>query len=341
MIYTVFDFETNGLIGKNGEIPDVLSYSAKKYDFNHETGERKMIGELENFYHTKNNAEILPKVTEVTGLTKEKIEAKRKELGTKADYFGDVEREELIKFMDDGDYTVAHNGNEFDYRVLMPEEYKGKRFEKAKTLDTLDIAQTNRLKTNTMRQGKTVKDGYYHGKKNPDLARYYGIEVDQAKLHNAANDVDVTADVFDRMLKDEKLETFFEEKEIKTGPKQTVKPVSVIKETGFKTDEFVDSNGKKIKKITPKLETSSRVSELAERAKTFGDEFAKLSKGKKAGLLSGIVLGTVGVGVLGHTVHEHKEQKRKAEEQKRKAEAQKKWETVMYGASQNRKNGGF
>lgn len=338
-IYTVLDFETNGLkkgVGPDGVMPEVLSYSAKKYklDLLNPEAEPKLFDEVEGFYKSKNGAY---KGVEVHGLhdgtiTERRAASKRKNMGAS---FDDVELKVLTDFINDGsDAVISHNGNDFDFDVI-----RGKVDpEKTKLIDTYEVAKRKGLKTGVRATGKNGDP--VNVKTNTALHHRYFEELpDSSLLHDAANDVDITNKFYKEMVFDSntgiaeslgldtaKVKPF--EPQNKHYYEQTAKdqytkrqvgsnaplPDKKVVEASIKAKEKAAAGVTKDDVATTARKFGDTLKEFKAATKKFGDDFSKMSTKKKAGWIGGTVA-TVTAGAL---LIKSSKERRKAELEKNK-----------------------
>lgn len=175
----IFDFETNGFNGTS-----VLSLSAIKAQVL-ETGLQE-IGRFNRFYYrTPGEAENLSAL-QINNLYTKNIDKFRENVDYPEHYVDDITS--FIEFCGDTDHFVAHNFS-FD------KDFVG--------FETL-ISFCTFLEAKKMNIGKN---------KLSDLARYYGIEVDDENLHSSMYDVEILYDILNNMYKEgnENLIKFFVE----------------------------------------------------------------------------------------------------------------------------------
>ncbi|MGL4733455.1 MAG: 3'-5' exonuclease, partial [Fusobacteriaceae bacterium] len=154
----IFDFETNGFNGTS-----VLSLSAIKAQVL-ETG-LKEIGRFNRFYYrTPGEAENLSAL-QINNLYSKNIDKFRENADYPEHYIDDIAS--FIEFCGDVDHFVAHNFS-FD------RDFVG--------FETL-ISFCTFLEARKMNIGKNYKLS--------DLAKYYGIHVDEENLHNSMYDVEI------------------------------------------------------------------------------------------------------------------------------------------------------
>lgn len=318
MIYTVFDFETNGkIVGE--KLPDVLSYAAKKYEFDPITQEHKLIDSLEGVYQP--NSPLDKDAVAVHGLDHKKIAELRKGKGY-GNTFAD-DKNKLISFIESGDAVVTQNGNGFDNRFL-PEL----NTEKVKKIDTLEVAKQNGLKTNFFKQHTDGK--LYTSQSNEGLAFRYGHTTDPTKLHEAGYDVDVTQKAFAGMLGDNKTglaEQFFDPATVAKITKDHKLAGSKIQVLNDGKRIYYNEAGQQIadtEAVLKKLTTTAQeknvsfkesLTEFKKFAGKVSDDFGKLSFGKKAGIVTGVAGAVLATGGAFRVVGEHR---RKQEQEKAK-----------------------
>ena len=343
-IYTVFDFETNGKIKGNGVdkvMPEVLSYSAQKYELDLLTGESKPIGSMEGYYQPK-DGNFNAGAQRVHGLDQAKIEAARTDKNYGASFEDD--KAKLIEFMNkDSDAIVAHNIDEFDGHYFV-----GELDETITKIDTYTEAKNAGLETDVLQYSK-AKNGDIHTKTNSSVYHYYENKMPEGDLHNAANDVKITAENYHNMVLDEKTgladnlgldktkvkefkraksDHYYRITVGKNGEKITTKmsretnkplttPGEVAEALKAKEKTAAGVTGKDIaenaKAATRKFGDTMR--EFGTAAKKFGDDFSKLSTGKKAGRIAGVAAVIGGGALLVKTAKD----RRKAEQEKLKS----------------------
>lgn len=181
-----FDTETNGMSSNNS----VLSITAMKAQIDKETFEIEVLEEFTRYYFAVepyNQGAI-----SVNGLTYNKVmELRRENKSNYANYFKD-DTEDLDKFFGDAKHFIAHN-IDFDSRFI-------KR--------SLDYKFCT-MKLNTSKVG--IYNPYKGNFKWPKLletAKHYGINIQEEKLHMSSYDVELTVEVFKKMLEDESLSTY-------------------------------------------------------------------------------------------------------------------------------------
>ena len=318
MIYTVFDFETNGKLTGN-KTPDVLSYAAKKYEFDPVSQEHKLLETMDGAYQP--NSPLDKEAVAIHGLDHEKIAALRKGKGYGATFADD--KAKLLAFMESGDAVVTQNGNGFD-NFFLPELDP----EKVKKVDTLEIAKQKNLKTNFF---KTSTDGKMHTSiGNEGLAFRYGHVSDPSKLHEAGYDVETTQKAFAGMLGDKNTglaEQFFDPATVEKITKEHKLSGAKIKVSADGTRSHYNEAGQKIadtETVLKKLsaETANKnagfkntLSEFKKFASKVSDDFGKLGTAQKAGIYGGTAAAVLATGAALHLIGENK---RKQEQEKLK-----------------------
>ena len=343
-IYTVFDFETNGKIKGNGVdkvMPEVLSYSAQKYELDLLTGESKPMGSMEGYYQPK-DGNFNAGAQRVHGLDQAKIEAARTDKNYGAAFEDD--KAKLIEFMNkDSDAIVAHNIDEFDGHYFV-----GELDEEITKIDTYTEAKNAGLETDVLQYSK-AKNGDIHTKTNSSVYHYYENKMPEGDLHNAANDVKITAENYHNMVLDEKTgladnlgldktkvkefkraksDHYYRITVGKNGEKittkmstETNKPLTTPGEVAeaLKAKEKAAAGVTK-KDIAENAKAATRkfgdtMREFGTAAKKFSDDFSKLSTGKKAGRIAGAAAVIGGGALLVKTAKD----RRKAEQEKLKS----------------------
>ena len=343
-IYTVFDFETNGKIKGNGVdkvMPEVLSYSAQKYELDLLTGESVLKGSMEGYYQPK-DGNFNGGAQRVHGLDEAKINAARTDKNYGATFEDD--KAKLIEFMNkDSDAIVAHNIDEFDGHYFV-----GELDETITKVDTYTEAKNAMLETDVL-QYSEAKNGDIHTKTNSSVYHYYENKMPEGELHNAANDVKITAENYHNMVLDEqtgladnlgldktkvkefkraKSDHYYRVTVGKDGEKittkmsaETNKPLTVEGEVDkvLKAKEKTAA-GVTRKDIAENAKAATRkfgdtMREFGTAAKKFGDDFSKLSTGKKAGRIAGAAAVIGGGTLLVKTAKD----RRKAEQEKLKS----------------------
>ena len=179
----VFDTETNGL--KNCS---VLSISAIKIDVDLKINSCKEIEKFDRFYFRNEGEEINAEAVAVNGLTDKEILRRRVESGIKySEYF--EKDKDFIDFCKDTRHFVAHNIS-FD-RKFIPFELEQQFCTKESNVEILKISG---------------KNGKYKWPRLNEVAKYYGIELDENRWHGSAYDTEICKDIFVAMLKNK--ETF-------------------------------------------------------------------------------------------------------------------------------------
>ena len=304
--YTVFDFETNGKTTDS----DVLTYAAKKFEFDPATNEHTFLKSMDGAYQP--TGEFNEGATKVNGLNKAKIEGLRKD--KKYGVTFEEDRAKLMSFLNDGDAVVAHNGNGFDYQFVA-----GLDQEKVKLIDTYTIAREKNLATNFFEE---KPDGTKMQRKNNEALAYrYGETLDPSKAHEASFDVDVLQKSFKGMLNDSATgvaEQLFD-------PATAAKIAKEHKLSGKKmiatpTGERVEytATGERIantEKVVKKLEASVK-QEAATFKKTLTDfkavaskvsnGFEKLGTAQKAGVIAGVTGAILATGAVFNSVEKHR-----------------------------------
>lgn len=201
MIILVFDLETNGFHGSS-----VLEFSAKKYEFK-ELKDRyklKLIDKKDNYYLPEEPFNM--NAYKVHGISIEKI--KEKILDRLEKEIGDTEEiPEYIQFFN-SDYTiteyikdvdifVGHNIDSFDMSFLKKVHIKNAEV-KAEIFDTM------RLNTTHMKLPSNKKRHKYKSPNLREACEFYGVEFDENKAHNSKYDVHVNAQLFKKMIQEEK-----------------------------------------------------------------------------------------------------------------------------------------
>ena len=343
-IYTVFDFETNGKIKGNGVdkvMPEVLSYSAQKYELDLLTGESTPKGSMQGYYQPK-DGNFNAGAQRVHGLDQAKIEAARTDKNYGATFEDD--KAKLIEFMNkDSDAIVAHNLNEFDGNYFV-----GELNEEITKIDTYIEAKNAGLETNVL-QYSDANNGDIHTKSNSSVYHYYKDKMPEGDLHDAANDVKITAENYHNMVLDEKTgladnlgldktnvkefnraksDHYYRITVGKNGEKittkmsaKTNKPLTVDGEVAeaLKRKEKAMAGVTK-KSIAENAKATTRkfgdtMREFGTAAKKFSDDFSKLSTGKKAGRIAGATAIIGGGALLVKTAKD----RRKAEQEKLKS----------------------
>ena len=318
LTYTVFDFETNGKLTGN-KTPDVLSYAAKKYEFDPVSQEHKLLETMDGAYQP--NSPLDKEAVAIHGLDHEKIAALRKGKGYGTTFADD--KAKLLAFMESGDAVVTQNGNGFD-NFFLPELDS----EKVKKIDTLEIAKQKNLKTNFF---KTSVDGKMHTSiGNEGLAFRYGHVSDPSKLHEAGYDVETTQKAFAGMLGDKNAglaEQFFDPATVEKITKEHKLSGAKIKVAKDGTRTNYNETGQKIadtETVLKKLsaETANKnvgfkntLSEFKKFASKVSDDFGKLGTAKKAGIYGGTAAAVLATGAALHLIGENK---RKQEQEKLK-----------------------
>lgn len=178
----IFDTETNGL-----ENCSVLSISAIKIDIDLKLNSYKKIEKFNRFYFRNEGEEINAEAVAVNGLTDEEILRRRVESGIKYSKYFEKDRD-FIEFCKDTNHFVAHNIS-FD-RKFIPFDLKNQFCTKESNIDILKILG---------------KFGKYKWPRLNEIAKYYGIELDEEKWHGSAYDTEICKDIFVTMF--EKKET--------------------------------------------------------------------------------------------------------------------------------------
>ena len=343
-IYTVFDFETNGKTKGNGVdkvMPEVLSYSAQKYELDLLTGESVLKGSMEGYYQPK-DGNFNGGAQRVHGLNEEKINAARADKNYGATFEDD--KAKLIEFMNkDSDAIVAHNLNEFDGNYFVGELDKN-----ITKIDTYIEAKKAMLETDVL-QYSEAKNGDIHTKTNSSVYHYYNNKMPEGELHDAANDVKITAENYHNMVLDEKTgladnlgldktkvkkfkraksDHYYRITVGKDGEKITTKMSKGTNEPLTVEGEVADALKRKEKAmagvtkkdIVENAKATTRkfgdtMREFGTAAKKFGDDFSKLSTGKKAGIIAGVTTVIGGGALLVKTAKD----RRKAEQEKLKS----------------------
>ncbi|MGL5964081.1 MAG: 3'-5' exonuclease [Fusobacteriaceae bacterium] len=177
----IFDFETNGFNGTS-----VLSLSAIKAQVL-ESGLKEVERFNRFYYRTPGEAENLSAL-QINNLYTENLDKFRKDVDYPEHYIDDITS--FIEFCGDADHFVAHN-------VSFDKDFVG--------FETL-ISFCTFLEARKMNMGKNYKLS--------DLAKYYGIHVDEGNLHNSMYDVEILYQIIENMYmeKNENLLKFFTEK---------------------------------------------------------------------------------------------------------------------------------
>ena len=179
----IFDTETNGL-----ENCSVLSISAIKIDIDLKSNSYKEIEKFNRFYFRNEGEEINTEAVAVNGLTDKEILRRRVESGIKySEYF--EKDKDFIDFCKDTRHFVAHNIS-FD-RKFIPFELEQQFCTKESNVEILKISG---------------KNGKYKWPRLNEVAKYYGIELDENRWHGSAYDTEICKDIFVAMLKNK--ETF-------------------------------------------------------------------------------------------------------------------------------------
>lgn len=340
-IYTVFDFETNGKIKGNGVdkvMPEVLSYSAQKYELDLLTGESVLKGSMEGYYQPK-DGNFNAGAQRVHGLDQAKIEVARTDKNYGATFEDD--KAKLIEFMNkDSDAIVAHNLNEFDGNYFV-----GQLDKNITKIDTYTEAKNAGLETNVLHYSE-ANNGDFHTKSNSSVYHYYENKMPEGDLHNAAFDVKVTAENYHNMVLDEKTGLAdnlgldkTKVKEFKRAKSDHYYRITVGKDgekittkMSTKTNKPLTVDGE-VAEILKRKEKAMAGVDIAENAKAatrkfgdtmrefgtaakkFGDDFSKLSTGKKAGRIAGVAAVIGGGALLVKTAKD----RRKAEQEKLKS----------------------
>ena len=322
-------------------MPEVLSYSAQKYELDLLTGESKPMGSMEGYYQPK-DGNFNAGAQRVHGLDQAKIEAARTDKNYGASFEDD--KAKLIEFMNkDSDAIVAHNIDEFDGHYFV-----GELDEEITKIDTYTEAKNAGLETDVLQYSK-AKNGDIHTKTNSSVYHYYENKMPEGELHNAANDVKITAENYHNMVLDEKTgladnlgldktkvkefkraksDHYYRITVGKNGEKittkmstETNKPLTTPGEVAeaLKAKEKAAAGVTK-KDIAENAKDATRkfgdtMREFGTAAKKFSDDFSKLSTGKKAGRIAGAAAVIGGGALLVKTAKD----RRKAEQEKLKS----------------------
>ena len=343
-IYTVFDFETNGKIKGNGVdkvMPEVLSYSAQKYELDLLTGKSELKESMQGYYQPK-DGNFNAGAQRVHGLDQAKIEAARTNENYGATFEDD--KAKLIEFMNkDSDAIVAHNLNEFDGNYFV-----GQLDEEITKVDTYTVAKDAHLETNVL-QYSEANNGDIHTKTNSSVYHYYENKMPEGDLHDAINDVKITAENYHNMVLDEKTglahnlgldktnvkefnraksDHYYRITVGKNGEKITTKMSTKTNKPLTVEGEVADALKRKEKAmagvtkkdIVENAKATTRkfgdtMREFGTAAKKFSDDFSKLSTGKKAGRIAGATAIIGGGALLVKTAKD----RRKAEQEKLKS----------------------
>lgn len=175
----IFDTETNGL----EDNCSVLSISAIKIAVDLENREIKEIDKFNRFYFRSPGEEINEEAIFVNRLTDEEILSRREKSDTKySKYFkDDVDFEQFCKGCK---HFVAHNII-FD-RKFIPFDLVNQFCTKEKNTKILKIPG---------------KYGQYKWPRLNEVAKYYGIKLDEDKWHGSEYDTQICAEIFREMLK--------------------------------------------------------------------------------------------------------------------------------------------
>ena len=278
----------------------------------------------------------------VHGLNEEKINEARTDKNYGATFEDD--KAKLIEFMNkDSDAIVAHNIDEFDGHYFV-----GELDETITKIDTYTEAKNAMLETDVL-QYSEAKNGDIHTKTNSSVYHYYENKMPEGELHNAANDVKITAENYHNMVLDEKTGLAdnlgldkTKVKEFKRAKSDHYYRVTVGKDgekittkMSAETNKPLTVEGEVDKVLKAKEKTAAGVTrkDIAENAKAatrkfgdtmrefgtaakkFGDDFSKLSTGKKAGRIAGAAAVIGGGALLVKTAKD----RRKAEQEKLKS----------------------
>lgn len=182
-VFTVFDTETNGLTRKDG----VLSVSAQKWFFDGVSFIH--LGDFERFYFPKwflNKAAV-----SVNGLTRKVLRQKRKGHNWPRNWYKDIQS--FAQYVGtDTDLIVGHNSS-FDRKFYS-------------FMNTKKVFCT--MYANIKTVGSIGKNGRLKVPKLLETARHYGIEIEEEKLHLSYYDVELTTNVFMKMVENEFVPVF-------------------------------------------------------------------------------------------------------------------------------------
>ena len=173
----IFDLETNGI-----KDCSVLSISAIKLEVDIENLNVREIGKFDRYYYRNPGEKINFGAIRVNGLTDENISILRKDRNYSKYFQEDYDFED---FCDGVKHFVAHNIS-FDSQFLnIP--YMRKFCTMNENVENLKI------------EGKY---GNYKWPKLNEIAKYYGIEVDELSTHRSDYDTYLCKEIFVKMLKD-------------------------------------------------------------------------------------------------------------------------------------------
>lgn len=176
----VFDVETNGF----NKDTSVLSISAFRMKIEKDGAFTKE-DEYDRFYHLIEGDEENKGATAVHGLSFDKIEELRGSICSYPIYFKD-DIEEFKEFCRGANYYIGHNAEKFDSKFIP--------WDIPKLFDTMH-SNTNRV---------CIPNTYgYKWPKLNETAEFYGIKLDESKLHMSLYDVEITAKIFYKMWKKE------------------------------------------------------------------------------------------------------------------------------------------
>lgn len=179
----IFDTETNGLYRKD-LVPSVLSISAIKGTIISKDY-FSILGHYNRFYFPVEDYN--PEALYVNGLTKRIVEELRGDLNYPKYFVDDVEA--FKEFCMGYHLFIGHNAKDFDCKFI-PINWGN-----LKVFDT--------MKSNTDIVCSSWND-YYHNWKTPKLKEtvsFYGISLEESKLHGSAYDTEMTLKIFMAMLK--------------------------------------------------------------------------------------------------------------------------------------------
>ena len=176
----IFDTETNGLNDCS-----ILSISAIKINIDLKLNSYKEIGKFNRFYFRNEGEEINADAIAINGLSDEEILRRRVESGIKySEYF--EKDKDFVDFCKDTNHFVAHNIS-FD-RKFIPFELEQQFCTKESNVEILKIPG---------------KNGKYKWPRLNEVAKYYGIELDENRWHGSEYDTEICKEIFVTMLKNE------------------------------------------------------------------------------------------------------------------------------------------
>lgn len=176
----IFDTETNGLNDCS-----VLSISAIKIDVDLKINSYKEVERFDRFYFRNEGEEINADAIAINSLSDEEILKRRTDSNAKYSKYFEKDKE-FVDFCKDTKHFVAHNIS-FD-RKFIPFELEQQFCTKESNVEILKISG---------------KNGKYKWPRLNEVAKYYGIELDENRWHGSEYDTEICKEIFVTMLKNE------------------------------------------------------------------------------------------------------------------------------------------